>query len=1043
VSDASALTLSPTTAIRFNPAQDYNGAAPALTAHLADNTATVTDGGHIDISAPGATGGTTAWSTGTVSLAETVNAVDDAPVNHVPAAQTINEDASRTFSAANSNAITVSDVDAGAGNVTVTLSVGHGIITLGSTANITATGNGTGSVQVTGTVANVNTALDGLVYAPTANFNGDDTIHVVTSDNGNTGTGGPLTDTDDVVVHVTAVNDAPTVVNGGTETLPAIDEDTPSATGATVSSLFGGHYSDAADAVPGGSSAGAFTGIAITANGSSAGTGQWQYYNGSTWVDIGTVSDASALTLSPTTAIRFNPAQDYNGAAPALTAHLADNTVAITDGGHIDLSGVGATGGTTAWSTGTVSLAETVNPVNDAPVIDLDSGAAGANSSANFTEGDPAVHLAPAGTVVDIDSPDFDGATLTVQFTSGSTPEDTLQVIGLDPDAGGQIFNGSNELIATVGGGSGPSDPLVITFTANATAADVQSVMHMVGYADYSQNLVGGDRTISFTLTDGDGGTSNVATATVHVTSVDTPPTANDDQFSTPEDTVATIAVLGNDFDPDGPNPAVMEINGTPVSAGQTVTLASGAKVTLNANGTLSYDPNHKFDTLTSPAGGETGASNTQANDTFTYSIQGGDTATVTMTVTGVANAADHLDGSAGNDTVTGTPHADFFDFSQGGSDSGFGLGGDDAFYFGSAYDQNDKVDGGAGTDTVGLRGNYTGPGAVTILGGNMVNVETLTLMTSNGGPVGYDISWQDGNLANGQKMTIYAGGLQTGENVTFDGSAETHGYFVMYGGLGTDTFTGGAGNDGFYFGPGKFSQADHVDGGGGVQNQLGLDGSYNFSAASALGTLGGNFANIQTIVLYAGDPRDVSNPYPNTYHIETNDLAVAAGKSLNIFAVQTIADFYFNGSAETDGSFKIFSGSGNDTLIGSANGDLIYGNLGADTMTGGGGDDVFLFTDVAQSTGPGTDRITDFTLGDKIDLSQIDADTTLAGDQSFNFIGSGGFSNHAGELRAEYDAAHGVWTVQGDVNGDGVADITILVQTTNNHPIVTTDFIL
>jgi hypothetical protein len=108
--------------------------------------------------------------------------------------------------------------------------------------------------------------------------------------------------------------------------------------------------------------------------------------------------------------------------------------------------------------------------------------------------------------------------------------------------------------------------------------------------------------------------------------------------------------------------------------------------------------------------------------------------------------------------------------------------------------------------------------------------------------------------------------------------------------------------------------------------------------------------------------------------------------------------------------------------------------------MTGGGGNDTFLYTDAAQSTAAKTDHIMDFDAGDHIDLSQIDADTTQAGDQAFAFIGAGAFGHHAGELRAEL--AGGVWTIQGDTDGDGNADFTLLVTTANGHQMVNTDFV-
>ena len=48
-----------------------------------------------------------------------------------------------------------------------------------------------------------------------------------------------------------------------------------------------------------------------------------------------------------------------------------------------------------------------------------------------------------------------------------------------------------------------------------------------------------------------------------------------------------------------------------------------------------------------------------------------------------------------------------------------------------------------------------------------------------------------------------------------------------------------------------------------------------------------------------------------------------------------------------------------------------------------------------------------------------MDTNTTLRGNQTFTFIGSAGFDNHAGELRYEKTTA----ILYGDVNGDGVAD--------------------
>ena len=70
---------------------------------------------------------------------------------------------------------------------------------------------------------------------------------------------------------------------------------------------------------------------------------------------------------------------------------------------------------------------------------------------------------------------------------------------------------------------------------------------------------------------------------------------------------------------------------------------------------------------------------------------------------------------------------------------------------------------------------------------------------------------------------------------------------------------------------------------------------------------------------------------------------------------------------------------------------------------------------------------ITDFMPGtDKIDLTGIDADTTAAGTHAFHFLGSAAFDGAAGALHTTYDAAHNVTVLEGDTNGDRVADFGI-----------------
>lgn len=64
-----------------------------------------------------------------------------------------------------------------------------------------------------GSLADVNTALDGMRFDPDANYNGSAAITITTDDQGATGAGGAKTDTDTVNDTVNAVNDVPVASN--------------------------------------------------------------------------------------------------------------------------------------------------------------------------------------------------------------------------------------------------------------------------------------------------------------------------------------------------------------------------------------------------------------------------------------------------------------------------------------------------------------------------------------------------------------------------------------------------------------------------------------------------------------------------------------------------------------------------------------------------------------------------------------------------------------------------------------------------------------
>ncbi len=146
--------------------------------------------------------------------------------------------------------------------------------------------------------------------------------------------------------------------------------------------------------------------------------------------------------------------------------------------------------------------------------------------------------------------------------------------------------------------------------------------------------------TFEYTVSDGNGG-SDVGKVTVTVTGLDDPPFAGDDTASTDEDTATTIAVLGNDGDPDADD-TVSVI--APVNDPTGFSSNAGAAMVKTGN-TFSYDPATAFNYL---AVGES------ATDTFTYEIASDNVGTakaaVTITIAGRNDAP-----TADDQTVAGT----------------------------------------------------------------------------------------------------------------------------------------------------------------------------------------------------------------------------------------------------------------------------------------------------------------------------------------------------------------------------------------------------
>lgn len=439
---------------------------------------------------------------------------------------------------------------------------------------------------------------------------------------------------------------------------------------------------------------------------------------------------------------------------------------------------------------------------------------------------------------------------------------------------------------------------------------------------------------------------------------------------------------------------------------------------------------------------------NTGFNDASTVPLSDHDPAVARFDFRGFTET---ITGSSGNDSYDGGEGNDTFFLQQGGNDTVIGGAGNDAVYFGASYNASDRVDGSGGTDQIALQGNYVG--GVTIGTGMATGVEQIALLAGSdtrfGAPgtesYSYRIDLTDGAIAVGGRLLFQANSLRAGETFTLNASAEKDGSVLTYGGVGTDILTGTEQNDAFLFGASRFGATDRVDGHIGALDQFGLQG--NYSGASAISFGATQLINIEMIVLLSStDVRfsaaGVGTP-PYSYTLTMNDGNVAAGQRMTVSANRLASDeiLTFNGSAETDGAFTIYSGNGADVIIGSQGGDIISGRGGGDQLTGGAGNDVFLYSNVTDSTATAQDHILDFAIGDRVQLTAIDA-ITGGGNDAFAFIGASAFSNTAGELRA-VNVGGSDWLIEGDVNGDGIADLSILLTTADNDPLTSGDFLL
>jgi hypothetical protein len=498
-----------------------------------------------------------------------------APVNSVPATASVAKNGTLLFSGA--QLVSASDANFNLSTVRVTSVNGNITVTqVGASgqASITSGANNSTTLTLSGTQAQINAALATLTFQPVSNYTGAASVQILSTDQG------LLTDSDTIAI--IAGNSPPINTTPGTQ---AATEDVVLSVGGLSVSDFDGNLSTLRLTVTSGaisiSLAGGAT-ISSGANGSStltlSGT-QAQInaalttlsylgnlnFNGTDSLAILSTDSASA-TASSTVQINFAAVNDPPIASNDSAATPEDTAVTITvlgndsdvDGDTLSVTGTtvpAAQGVVVVNANGTLTFTPATNFYGPATIsYSISDGQGGAASAVVL------VTVAPAN-----DAP-------VALNDSATTPEDTavtIIVLGNDSDVDGDTLSVSGATVPPAQGAAVVNANGTLTFTPATN--------------------FNGPASISYSISDGQGGTASAALL-VTVFAANDAPVALNDSATTPKETAVTITVLGNDSDVDGDSLSV---------TGATVAAAQGA-VVVNANGTLTFTPATNFSGPTS-----------------------------------------------------------------------------------------------------------------------------------------------------------------------------------------------------------------------------------------------------------------------------------------------------------------------------------------------------------------------------------------------------------------------------------------------------------
>ena len=554
----------------------------------------------------------------TSTLDITVTSVNDAPINTVPSAQTTDEDTAIAIAG-----ISTTDADKNINNTVI--SVDNGILNVTASGSAIVSNNGTGSVTISGSEADINATLATINYTPNNQFNGVDTLTILTTD-----TGAPiLTDSDTVTINVTSINDAP--INTVPLSLTTSEE-----TALPISSISATDADDDLASTELTVSNGTLSAIPVGgAVITSSGTGNLKI--------SGTEADINATLLS----LNYNPNTNFVGTdnLTVVSTDSAGTPLSDTDIIPINVTNVNDVPENTVPGTQTI-IEDTATVITGISATDVDGnltqtvisvneGIINVTGTASAISGNGTDTITITGTEAEINTilatlgytpnQDFIGSdTLSIISTDADNETSTTDIVALtvtnendapintvpgtqtitediktaitgisttdvDGNLAQTVVSANNGIINVTGTASAISGNGTNTVTITGTEAEINAILATLEYTS-DLNFSGQD-TLTIVSTDNDGTPlSDSDDILIDITNVNDAPVADNESVITDEDTPITVDVLDGDTDPDNDTLTITEINGTAISEGQTVNVVGGA-VTLT-NGELVVLPN-------------------------------------------------------------------------------------------------------------------------------------------------------------------------------------------------------------------------------------------------------------------------------------------------------------------------------------------------------------------------------------------------------------------------------------------------------------------